>query len=238
MSKKDELELWKRYKKKDDKEAKKELIHSLKPLIRSQVNKYRTSGLPYDSLELEGINLASKAIETYDPTKAQLNTHVVNNLQKLSRFTTQHQNVGYIPEPRALMIGKYNTIYSNLEEEKGREPTIQELSDAMQVSPAEIERLQKEQRSDLHMTLPETDDEGGGFSYYIMPDEEDPQAREALEFTYFDAEPVDKKVLEYTFGLGGTEKTTNKEIKAKLGLTETELRKRRQRLAKNIKELL
>ena len=104
MKKDDEFKLWEKYKKKGDKDAKKELISSLKPLIRSQVNKYKTSGLPYDSLELEGINQASKAIETYDPSKAQLNTHVVNRLKKLSRFTTQHQNVGYIPEPRALIL--------------------------------------------------------------------------------------------------------------------------------------
>ena len=108
----------------------------------------------------------------------------------------------------------------------------------MKISPSEIDRLQKEQRSDLHMTLPEADDGGGGFSYYIAPDDENPEAREALEFTYFDAEQTDKKILEYTFGMGGNQKLTNQKIKAKLNLTESELRKRRKKLAGNIKELI
>lgn len=222
-----------------DKEKKKELVSSLTPLIRSQVGKYTNSGLPYQALELEGKRLTSEAIETYDPSyDTQLNTHVTNYLRKLSRFTNQYQNVGHIPEPRALMLGRYQVVFSNLEEEKGREPTVAELADALQVPQVEIERLQSEQRNDLSIELPGADDEAGGFYTYVMPDIEDPMAREAVEFVYFDAEPVDKKILEYMFGLGGTKKITAKEIKAKLNLTESELRKRRQKLAKEIKSLL
>jgi len=94
------------------------------------------------------------------------------------------------------MLGRYETIFSNLEEEKGREPTIQELADAMQVPPAEITRLQSERRADLHMELPAADLEDGGFTYYIMPDEEDPQLREAVEFVWFDNDPINKKIME------------------------------------------
>lgn len=167
------------------------------PLIRSQVGKYKNSGLPYKALELEGKKLASHALDTYDPNKGtQINTHVTNYLQKLSRFTNTYQNVGHIPEPRALMLGRYETIFSNLEEEKGREPTIQELADAMHVPPAEITRLQSERRADLHMELPAADLEDGGFTYYIMPDEEDPQLRGAVEFVWFDSDPINKKIME------------------------------------------
>lgn len=237
--KEEEFELFKKYKKEDDKQAKKQLVKSLTPLIRSQVGKYKASGVPYEALELEGKRLASKAIDTYDEDKGtQLNTHVTNYLQKLYRFTVENQNVGYIPEPRALLLGKYKTIFSNLEAEKGREPTVTELADAMQVSQAEIERIQSEQRKDLHMELPSTDPDEGGFSYYVMPDTEDPQLRQALEFVYFDTDSTNKKILEWTFGMGGAPRKTAKEIKEKLNLTETELRKRREQLSKEIKELL
>lgn len=213
-------------------------MHSLTPLIRSQVGKYKNSGLPYNALELEGKRLTAQAIDTYDESRGtQLNTHVTTYLQKLSRFTNTYQNVGHIPEPRALMLGKYETIFSNLHENKGREPNIMELSDAMQISPKEVERIQLERRNDLHMELPGADEDAGGFSYYVAPEVEDPILREALEFVYFDASPVDKKILEYTFGMGGTPKISAKEIKMKLSLTETELRKRKNALAQEIKKL-
>lgn len=238
MNKERELELFQQYYSNKDTSAKKELVHSLTPLIRSQVKKYSNSGLPYDALELEGRKLTSQAIDTYDPTRGvQMNTHVMNYLKKLSRYTNTYQNVGHIPEPRALMLGRYETVFSNLENDKGREPTVMELADSLQVSPKEIERLQLERRSDLHMELPAADADEGGFTYFIAPDTEDPKLKNAIEFVYFDASPIDKKILEYTFGLGGTPKITAKEIKLKLSLTETELRKRKEGLAQSIKEL-
>lgn len=236
--KEDEFGLWKQYKEEGDREAKKELIHSLTPLIRSQANKYKNSGLPYKALELEGRKLASKAIDDYDPDQgAQLNTYVTTHLRKLSRFTNQYQNVGSIPEPRALMIGKYKTVFANLEEQKGREPSISELSDAMHVPPVEIERLQSEQRNDLHMEFPSDDDEAGGFFSYVAPEGEDPILRQALDFAYHDSSNLDKKIIEYWFGYGGVEKLNAKQIKEKLKLSETDLRKRKERIAGRIREL-
>lgn len=238
-NKQKEMEMFNLYKTNNDSNVKKELIYSLTPLIRSQVGKYQNSGLPYAALELEGKKLTSKAIDTYDPSRGtQLNTHVTTYLKKLSRFTNTYQNVGHIPEPRALMIGKYNTIFENLQAEKGREPTVAELSDAMHVSQAEIERLQLEQRGDLHMELASADSEEAGFSYYISPTTTDPRTKEALQFVYFDASPVDKKILEYTFGLGGTTPISASEIKIKLNLTESELRKRKSALANELKTLM
>jgi DNA-directed RNA polymerase sigma subunit (sigma70/sigma32) len=211
----------------------------LTPLIRNYANKYKNSGLPYESLELEGKRLAGQAIDTYDPQRGtQLNTHVATYLQKLNRFTNDYQNVGHIPEPRAAIIGKYNVIFDNLKAEKGREPSIEELSDVMQVSQAEIVRLQSELRADLHMELPSSDEDGKGFSYYVMPNESNPQLREALEFVYFDAEPVDKKIMEYTFGLAGAQQLTGQEIKNKLNLTETDFRRRKDKLSNEIRQLM
>lgn len=178
--------------------AKYKLLDSLNPIITSQVNKYAGSGLPPSALKLEAKRLTNKAIQSYDPNKAQLNTHVINNLKKLSRFVMNYQNIGHIPEPRVLMIGKYNTIYDNLEADLGREPTIVELADAMQVNVTEIERLQIELRKDLSMTTPGEDDEGG-FYFYAQPAITDPAKKQAVEFVYYDSDPINKKIIEYMF---------------------------------------
>ncbi len=90
--------------------AKRDLLKSLAPVINSQAGRFSGSGLPDIAVKLEGQRLALEAFKTYDPSKSQLNTHVTNSLKKLSRFVTNYQNVGHIPEPRALMIGKYNVI--------------------------------------------------------------------------------------------------------------------------------
>lgn len=237
QTKEQELELWNKYRS-GDLTAKKDLMTSLRPIVKNQVNRFRNSGIPPIAMELESYKLVSHAIDTYDPSKAQLNTHVINNLKKLSRFVTTYQNIGHIPEPRALLIGKYNNIYDNLQNDLGRDPTVEELADAMNLPVIEIERLQLELRKDLSMELPSAEEDGGGFYMYVRPDDLDPRKKQALEFVYFDADPVDKKILEYTFGLGGTLKKKSNEIVKELRLSDAELKRRKINLAKNIKELL
>jgi RNA polymerase primary sigma factor len=215
------------------------LLKSLDPLINSQVAKFHGSGLPREALWLEGKALASQAIDTYDASKGtQLNTHTVNYLKKLSRFTTNYQNVGHIPEPRALMIGTYNTVRANLEAEKGRQPTAEEIADAMQVPLIEIDRLQTELRKDLSTNVVDDDDDGSGFYEYSAPMEYDPKIKQAIEFTYFDSDAIDKKILEYTLGLHGTQRKKVKDIALLLNIPDNDLKARKTILAKKIKELL
>jgi DNA-directed RNA polymerase specialized sigma subunit len=233
--KKRETELYNRWREGDD-GAKIELLGSLEPLIRKQVNKFYKSGIPEFAVRAEGYRLASGAITTYDPNKAQLNTHVTNYLKKLSRFVTNYQNVGHIPEPRALIIGKYNTIYSNLEADKGREPTVAELSDAMAIPIAEIERLQSELRADLSLTI-EEDEDDVGFYAFTREEKSDPKLWQAIETVYFEADPVDKKILEYHFGLYGVQKLKSKEIAMKLSLRDADLKNRKNKLGIEIDEL-
>jgi len=233
-----ELALWEEYRLKKDKVVKKQLLNSLTPVIKSQVNKFSNSGVPIAALELEGKRLTAKAIDTYDPGKSQLNTHIITNLQKLSRFTTNYQNIGYIPEPRALMIGRYNTTFSNLYEMFGREPTITELAEALRISPNEVSRLQAEMRNDLQMELPDAEEGGGGFHVYMMPDLENSETRQIVNFVYFDADPLNKKIMEYLIpGVGGSEKLTGTEIKRRLNLTDLEYTRRRNEIAAKLKEL-
>jgi len=231
-----EMTLYDSYKQGNTK-AKKELLTSLNPLVYQQVNKYKGSGLPNMALRLEARRLTSNAIDTYDPSLSQLNTHVTNSLKKLSRFVMNYQNIGHIPEPRILMIGKYNTIFDNLHADYGREPTITELADAMQVNPAEIERLQLELRKDLSMTVQE-DDEEGGFYFYQPNNDLDQKTKQVIEFVYFDANPIDKKIMEYMFGMSGVQKLNSKDIGTRLNLSPNQLKKRQLHIADEIKQLI
>lgn len=233
-----EFDLYTRYKNKNDLNAKKELLHSLAPLINGQVNKYINSGLPKLSIELEGLRLAGNALDTYDPNKAQLNTHVTNNLKKLSRFVTDYQNIGHIPEPRALMIGQYHAVKSNLSDEKGREPTSQEIADDMSISIKEVERLQSELRKDLYMSNVAEDDDEVGFYEFINPSDQTSSYQEALEFVYFDASPQEKRIIEAYTGIYGKPKKKTKDLLIELNMTESQLAILRKKIAVEIKELL
>jgi len=236
-SKQQELELFNKYKG-GDKQAKIDLVQSLTPIVMMQSNKWAASGLPKAYIELEAKRLVGEAIDTYDPTMSQLNTHVINYLKKLSRSVMNYQNVGHIPENRTLIIGKYNTVYDNLEDKKGRPPTVVELSDSMNVSIGEIERLQLEQRKDLSMSELQDSDDAGGFYFYARNEDVDPVLKQAIQFVYFDADPVDKKIMEHTFGLSGMPRMTAKNLRSKLGLKAGDMKRRQNNIAKEIKGLI
>ncbi len=233
-----EMELFNRYKAGDEL-AKRDLLKSMAPVINGQVNKFSSSGLPQTAIKLEGQKLTMQAFETYDPTRSQLNTHVTNYLKKLTRFVGNYQNVGHIPEPRVLIIGKYKTIFDNMKEEQGREPNSFELADAMKVSVAEIERLQLELRSDLSTSIISDDeDDTGTFYKYVSQDGMDPKLKEAVDFVYFDADAKDKKILEGTLGIYGSQIKLAKDLSLSLGMSDAELKRRKEALAKEIKDLM
>jgi len=230
VKKQKELELWQSYSDTGSTEPLGELLTSYDPLLQQQVNRYSASPLPRPALETEARRLTVRAFQTYDPDKSQLNTHVTNHLKHLQRFTLNYQNVGKIPENRGIKISRYQNMRTNLEDELGREPTVVEISDAMQIAPAEVERMQLELRQDLNIIQARDD---AFFDHSFGRDMSPLQT--AIEFVYYDASSEDKKIMEYTFGLGGTMKKDVKGIALALGKNESYVRRRRREIAQEIK---
>ncbi|MGV8131147.1 MAG: sigma-70 domain-containing protein [Candidatus Pacearchaeota archaeon] len=221
-----EMDLWKAYKD-GDYTARNQLLTSLDPLLKKSVNKYVNSGLPRESLETEARFLAAKAFESYDPSKAQLNTHVTNHLKHLQRFVIEYQNIAKIPENRAIQISKFHNIKTNLNEKLGREPNTIELSEELSWSPAEVERMVAEQRKDLTMV-------SGEDIFYEDQFRTQDITLEAIWFVYYDVGAEDRKILEYTFGLFGNMKQPVAEIAKKLNKSESYVLKRYKDLAEKI----
>jgi len=228
-----ELKLWEEWKFNRNIRARDELLKSLRPLLAKEINKFSTSPIPRPALETEAKVLALKAFETYDPKRAQLNTHVTNHLKHLQRYVLTYQNIGKIPEHRGLAIGKFQTTKETLMEELDREPTLVELADALHWPLAEVERMQTELRRDLNMARAMQEEESGQFFDLLQKPGQDP-LKEAIEYVYFDASPEDKKILEYAFGIGGQQILRPREIAQKLNRTENYIRTRFKILASEI----
>lgn len=222
-----ELGLWKEYKQNNNLTARKELLTSFDPLFKKTVEKFKTSGLPREALETQARFLAAQAMDSYDPNKAQLNTHITNHLKHMQRFVIDFQNVAKIPENRAIAISRYQNIKSHLEDKYGREPTIIELSEELDWSPAEISRMETEQRKDLTIT--------SGEDLFVLNEfEEKDFTHEAIMYVYHSSDPIDQKILEYTFGLNGAKKLSVNEIAIKINKSPNFVKLRHKALADQI----
>ena len=89
------------------------------------------------------------------------------------------------------------------------------------------------------MTM-DTDDSEGGFYYFQNPNVPSHIDIQAIQFVYFDADPINKKIMEYSFPQFGKTVVplTKKDIAQKLLLTPQEVRKRQKEIGLNIKELI
>ncbi len=131
------------------------LMNRMKPVVRKATNVYagRVQSIPKEAVEAEFEIQAIKAFHSYDPSKGTAPaTHLTAQLKRGRRFITDHQNAARVPENRAYMIGNYQRSKDQLQDELGRAPSTEELSDHMKVPKIQITKLENELRAEIPMS--------------------------------------------------------------------------------------
>lgn len=191
----DEMTLFNQWKQTGDKVYFQGLYNSMRPLIEGAAKKasYR-SNLPQSAHRIYAAQNMLDALRTYDPSKGvALQSHVYGAVhQKAKRLNYLYQNLGQMPEPRATLVGRYQTELDNLREDLGREPSAIEISERMGLGLKDVERLQKEIHKDLSTSGLEED---------LIT--ESPREEEALSLLYYDLNTDQQLVFDYVFGKHG-----------------------------------
>ena len=178
-----------------DKAAFQNLYTSMSPLLDDAARKSSMgSNLPKSAHALYAAQNFMDSLRTYDPNKgSSLQTHVYGTVhQKAKRLNYLYQNLGYIPEPRAVQIGNYQTTKENLKNDLGREPSAAEIADTLQVGLKDVKRLEVEIRRDLSLTNLEEQ------VISMTPEEE-----EALDYLYYELTAEERAVFDYIYGKHG-----------------------------------
>ena len=192
------------------------LLKAYDPIIRQHVNKWLSSGIPASVLTAEAKLITTNAFKEYDPKfGTQLNTHVINRLQKLNRLGYKYQNVAKIPEHRIIKLRTFQHTKNLLNEKFGRDPTIDEMQDELHWKPKEIERLEIEQRKSLIASADTLQD--------MAVDSHSDEDIDKIHLLYHELAGTDKAVLEHSTGLFGKPKLSGNDIAKKLKLTPTQV---------------
>ena len=207
------------------------VVVSLKPTIDSAVASMGGGGNPQIASKARVI--AAKAVKSYKPEAgATLGTWVSQQLRQLTRDIRKSNSI--IPIPDGAMLDAY-TLYKaeqELIDELDREPSVEELADRSHFSIKRIESIRKKMRptqSEGSLT------EGGN---NLIEGSQSDFSKDALDYVYADSDLMDKKLLEYTTGYGGTEQLDNDAIMKKLKLTPVQLTRRKQRLSMRVKQII
>jgi DNA-directed RNA polymerase specialized sigma subunit len=136
-----QLALWQKWRGGDE-AARTELMKSLEPLIVSYINRYTRTPIPQIDIKARAYLLAQKALETYDPSKAAIGTHVQNNLAPLQRYVAARQNPTYLPEHVSKLFGQVSRAKDDFYTQHGRNPSVSELAKTTGIDEDTVERIE------------------------------------------------------------------------------------------------
>lgn len=229
MKKRKELDMWRQWKgSKEDPKHLEPLLRSLKPTIDYRVNMYAPANVFKPALRAKANNLTINALRRFDPTKAQLNTHVTNHLKGLNRWTSKHQNVSRITEERVAIIGQYKAARNKLKDAFGFEPTTRQIAQEMKVPEKIVKKLELEDRADLH---------SGGFEGDAFSDDLKMPTidKEIMDLIEFDLSPDELRLWEHLYGIKGkTQIVKGGTLAIKLGWSQSKVSQVRKAIHKKV----
>lgn len=211
------------------------LLQSLQPLVQQTVNKYRTADVSHPALQAHTENKLVEGLNTYNPTKGSLSTHLNWKMRDVGRFVEAHQNFARIPGSRIRSIGAYQKAQAALQTELGRAPTLTELARRSKLPQKQVGLLQRELQP-VHLMGLMTGETGeslsdfGGFTFNAD--------RERLELIYPELSPQEQLVVDYSLGRAGKPKiTSTSELARKMGVTAARISNIRNSIATKTKRL-
>lgn len=202
-----------------------QVVKSLQPTIRYAMGSANAGDDPV--VHAQALIYTADAVERYDPAnpaKASLPTFVSSHLRQLTRTARQQKMPVKIPEKIQLDAYHLHRKTQEFLDQHNREPDVLELADFSGFPVKRIETVRRHQ-----LTTP-SESAGVGATYEPAYD------REALEYIHTGADHVDRRILEFKTGYGGSPVLPPAEIAVKLRLTPSQLSRRSMRLAQLIGE--
>lgn len=233
-----EMEVWRRWKEDPNPNDFEWLYNSHSPLIGSATDRFvKSTTLPKVAVKSRILNNYINALETYDPTRAALGTHVMNSVQqRVGRYIQKYTNVGRIPEERARLIDPLKNREAVLMERLGRPPSDLELSDDLamnvtefrtSVTPKMVGTLRKElARAELRA------EEAGGEAEIAG----DSRELQYVTFLHGSLNPEQQLVLEHTYeGFGKPVIVDPIELSREINLSPQKIRAIKKQIARKVK---
>ena len=231
---------------KGDQDAIQELARANLRFVISVAKKYQNRGVSLTDLIQEGNVGLVTAARKFDPEQGVkfISYAVWWIRQAILASLANHGRAVRVPLNRASDLARIFREKERLKQEKGREPTTDELAEATHLTPELVESLQTLNSAEIRLDAPIGDSEDSQLvERFITEEAAEPEVEverrlltepitEALETL----EPRDAKVLRLYFGLEGEREHTLEEIGNMLGVTRERIRQLRDRALRRLRE--
>lgn len=176
------------------------LLRAVDPVLQSAIKSYAGGGAS-PVIRGQAKNLALSALNTYDPTRSSLRTHLLSNLQRLRRVSAQSGQIIKLPERIARDRVLLDEATTRLTDELGRDPSDLEIADFAGLPLKRIAQVRKAARPLAEGRFVAEGDEEELAAPAVDPIQR--QYDQWLEFVHGDLSPRDQFILERGLGMHG-----------------------------------
>jgi RNA polymerase primary sigma factor len=214
--------------------AREHLISANSRLVISVAKKYIGRGVPFLDLIQEGNIGLIRAAKKFDYHRGhKFSTYATWWIrQAVTRAIADQGRTIRVPVHMGDQINKLIRTSHKLTQDLGREPTVQELADALEVPLRKAEQMIRVARRPLSLETP-TDDEADSVLGDFIEDVESPEPvelvtsnmlRDQLNDILYALPPREVRILQMRYGLVDGETYTLEEVGKKLGVTRERVR--------------
>jgi len=210
------------------------LVRSNLRFVVSVAKKYQNQGVTLSDLINEGNLGLIRAAHKFDETKGiKFISYAVWWIrQAILQALAEQSRIVRVPLNRAGTLHRIGKRSSALLQELGREPTVEEIAEGMDISEEEVAKTLSISQSHLSLDAPLTPGEDNKLLDYL-PDTQNPgpddetfehALTESIEDVLSTLKEREAKILRLYFGLDGQEPMTLEEIGSLLGITRERVR--------------